>query len=139
VTARAGHRQIDHTADLALEIWAPTEAELLAEGARALVGILTDGAALAARDARDIRLEALDREDRLVRWLNEVLVLAVPGGFLAAEARLELTGETGLRAALRGEAGAAKRVVTELKAATYHDLALTHDDRGWRARVVIDV
>lgn len=136
----AGHRQVDHTADLALELWAPDEGALLVEAARALVGVLTEGAAVARRDTRALALSALDPEDRLVRFMNEVLFLAIAEGFLVADAELALRDD-GLDARLWGEAGAGARLRTELKAVTYHALALRLDadaGRAW-ARVVIDV
>jgi SHS2 domain-containing protein len=134
------YRQIEHTADLALEIEAPTQADLLAEGARAIVAILTEDAEVRPRDPRTVEIDALDDEDRLVQFLNEVLVLAIVEGYLTAEADIELSAHH-LVAHLRGEAGAQDRVRTELKAVTYHDLHLAPnpDGTGWQARIVIDV
>ena len=134
----AGHRQLDHTADLALELWADSEVELLEEGARALIGILTEQARVKAPSSRVLCLDALDREDRLIRWLNEVLYLAVSEGFLVLSAEITLEG-TGLSARLSGEAGAFEKIRCELKSATYHDLLLQESETGWLARVVIDV
>jgi SHS2 domain-containing protein len=148
--SKSGYRQIEHTADLALELWAPTQEELLRVGARAIVDVLTGvaepgtpGARPAARPAatgasRRIEIDAVDAEDRLVQWLNEVIVAALTDGFLIADADIELD-ESRLRAEARGQDSAGDRIVTELKSATYHDLALECTDQGWRARVVIDV
>jgi len=133
-----GHRQIEHTADLALEIWAPTEEELLLEGARAIVEILTEQAEIGAEAVRELHLDAIDPPDRLVVWLNEVLVLAVSEGFLVHDGELSLR-EDGLDARVRGLEDAGALVRTELKSATYHDLELTRGQDGFRARVVIDV
>lgn len=80
----ATHRTLDHTADVRLEIRAPSEEALLAEAALALVEALTEGEAPPALEERAVRVESLDAEDRLVRWLNEVLYLAVIRGFLMA-------------------------------------------------------
>jgi SHS2 domain-containing protein len=138
-----GHRQLDHTADLALEIWAPTESELLVEGARALLEVLIEGVSLDVpsdpASTRTVELQALDREDRLVRWLNEILVLAVNEGFLCVEADITLEGEASLSACLRGHAEAHEAVTTELKSVTYHDLYLAREGSRWRATVVVDV
>ena len=133
----SGHRPIDHTADLAIELWADDLPALLAEGARALVEILTDGATLVATAERPIELDAIDDEDRLVRFLNEVVWLALGEGFLVVDATLEPT-PTGLRGHVRGSLDAGK-IVTEVKSATYHDLTLTRTPEGLRAQVVIDV
>jgi SHS2 domain-containing protein len=133
-----GHRQIEHTADLALELWAPTEAELYEEGARALVEIMTEGRVVSGTDERRVSIDALDRDDRLVQWLNEIIYLAISGGFLCAAAELSLRDD-GLDAVLTGEAGAADAVRAELKSATYHGLVIEPQADGWFARVVIDV
>lgn len=134
-----GHRQLEHTADLALELWAPDEASLLVEGALAVVDVLTDGAEVAAEATCTVELDAIDAEDRLVRWVNEVLWLAVGRGFLTADADVSLvTG--GLSAIVRGDPNGSDRIRTELKSATYHDLHLEKGEDGlYRARIVIDV
>lgn len=137
-----GYRQVDHSADLAIELWAPSEEALLAEGARAVVDMLTDGAAVAGdaerRAERRIDLDTIDREDRLVQWLNEVIVAAISEGFLIGTVDIALR-DHGLSATVRGEADAGDKITTELKSATYHDLHVLSGPDGWRARVVIDV
>lgn len=133
-----GHRQIDHTADLALEIWAPSQEELLGEAARAVTLIMIGGGEVTGAERRHLAFEALDAEDRLVHWVNEIIYLAVTEGFLFAAATISL-GDAGLEAELAGEADAAGRLSSELKAATYHDLLLQETPGGWRARLVIDV
>jgi SHS2 domain-containing protein len=124
-----------------LELWAPSEAELLEEGAVALVSLLTEGAGPGAGpdSEREVRLEAVDDEDRLVQWLNEILVLAVLEGWLFRGADIELAEPGILRAVLRGRAGGSHRLAGELKSVTYHDLLLTGSGPGWRARIVVDV
>jgi SHS2 domain-containing protein len=134
----SGHRWIDHTADLCLEAWADDEPGLLAEAMRGVVLALTEGEAPGDGDARRLEIDSIDPEDRLVRWLNEILWLAIGEGFVPARARIELHDE-GLHAELHGQADARALVRSEIKAATYHDLALTADPRGHRARVVLDV
>ncbi|MCK6546643.1 archease [Myxococcota bacterium] len=132
-----GHRQIEHTADLALELWAPSEAELFEEGARALVEIMTEGRDVRGGERRRVSIDALDRDDRLVQWLNEIIYLAISGGFLCASAAVTLRDD-GLDAELVGET-AADAVLAELKSATYHGLVVEARDDGWFARVVVDV
>jgi SHS2 domain-containing protein len=131
---------------LAVELWAPDEAALLIEGARALVELLTEGAVIRAASERTLELSAIDPEDRLVRWLAEVLYLAAVEGFLVNDASLELSGAlpgalpgASLRGTVRGQADAAALLRTEIKAVTYHDLRLERGPAGVRARVVFDV
>ena len=133
-----GHRAVDHTADLAFEVWGPDEPALLEEAARAVVAAMTDGAAMAATATRAVALSGFDAEERLVTWLNEVIFWATVEGFVVAGARLEVRGER-LVGEATGEADAQARLVTELKAATYHDLRVVRDADGLRAQVVVDV
>jgi SHS2 domain-containing protein len=132
----AGHRQVEHTADLAIELWADSEENLLREGARALAEILTEGAAGDERETRAVEIESIDSGDRLVQWLNEVVYLATVDGFLVVDADIELHPK-GLRARARGFSHAG--LPAEIKSATYHDLQIHHTDGRWRARVVLDV
>lgn len=136
-----GYRMIDHTADLALEVWAGDEPALLGQAASALIAILTEdaGPGEGERATRAAEIEGLDAEDRLVQWLNEVLYLAVVQGFLYEDAELSLAEGGGLRASIRGRAGAQDRIATELKSVTYHDLLLSIEPDRARARIVIDV
>ncbi len=134
-----GHRQLDHTADLALELWGESEIDVLLAGAEGVVDVMTEGGEVEERQQRHVRIDAVDPQDRLVQWLNEIVVAAVNDGFLFASADIALEGATGLSATIRGEPDAGARVVAELKSATYHALELAQQDGQWRARVVIDV
>ncbi len=134
----AGHRILDHTADIAIEIWAPTESALLVQGAHAVVALLTDGATPTATTERTVELTAVDPEDRLVRWLAEVLYLGQSEGYLFAGAQLSL-GERDLRATVTGQADATSLLRNEIKAVTYHDVALLRSPTEIRARIVLDV
>ena len=131
-------RQIDHTADLALEVKGASESAVLETAALALVEIMTERSRIEGAAVRSVSLSTLDPEDRLVQFLNEIIVLAVTDGFLMSAATIELT-ETGLQASLQGEEDAQDKLRGELKAATYHDLMLEERAEGWFARVVIDV
>jgi SHS2 domain-containing protein len=155
--AQPGHRQLDHTGDVAFELWAPSGEELLREGARAAAELLTgrDGAAIREPPAEHralrrttlrlttLQLTTIDWEDRLVQWLNEVIYLAVYEGLLVVDADFDSDDTSGrgtLSARVRVASLEPGELLTELKSATYHDLRIRRDDDGtWRARIVIDV
>lgn len=138
VSETAGHQQVDHTGDLALRFWAPTEATLLAEGARAVIEVLTAKVEVSRADTRQLSIDSLDDEDRLVRWLNEVLLLATVDGFVLAEAEVHLR-PGGLEATLRGQADALELIRTEIKSVTYHGVQLAREDRRVVGQVVVDL
>jgi SHS2 domain-containing protein len=130
--------QIDHTADVALRLVAADEADLLGTGARAVVDLLTDAQPVAAHAERELHADGADAAERLVAFMNEVLVVALTEGFLPAELVVTVDGDD-VHARARGEAGAFARVVNELKSVTYHDLEVKARDGGLEATVVIDV
>ena len=138
MTTARGHRQVDHTADLALELWAPSETALLEEAGQALVEILTDGASITTNSERSVQLETIDREDRLVVWMNEVLYWATVQRFVMTKAALTLDGDR-VVGRVYGRTDAASLLKAELKSATYHDLSVEQVNGTWRARVVVDV
>jgi SHS2 domain-containing protein len=133
----AGHRQVEHTADVALELWGPGHAALLEQGALAVVELLTGGADVAATEERTIELDVVDDADRLVRFMNEVLWLALVEGFVVASATFDLADPARLRATVRGSTSTP--VVEEIKSVTYHDLAIERVGPRLQARVVLDV
>ena len=158
-SAHAGHRPIDHTGDVAFELWAPSEEALLGQAARAATELMTgdpvvpsstereprevrDKTPAAGTELREVRLQTLDREDRLVQWLNEVIYLAVCEGLLVRHADIALCDAPAggqLVARVHADRLGPGALATELKSATYHDLCVEHDNGTWRARVVIDV
>ncbi|MFZ9886626.1 MAG: archease [Myxococcota bacterium] len=137
---KARHRQLEHAADLAIELIAPDEAGLFEEGARALMEILLDDDLPSPSEERFLRIsDAVDAADRLVQWLNHVVVLAVCDGFFLAAATIDLEGETGLRATLHGECAGRLQLHTEVKAVTQHGLRLERGQNGARAVIIVDV
>ncbi|MGD8816814.1 MAG: archease [Acidobacteriota bacterium] len=137
----AGHREIDHTADLGFELWADTLEELYAEGVRALGDICYDRAMVHPRERRELAVVGSNREECLVRWLQEVYLLLESELWLTADARDVMFDEGRVAGALYGEAFNAQRhtLHTEIKAITYHGLAVVDDGECWRATVVVDV
>ena len=136
-----GHRWLEHTADLQLEVWAADEPALLVQAARAIVHTLTEGAPLedAPMETRAVEIDALDAEDRLVRWLNEVLFLATVDGVFVDGGELRLHGAGGLSGHVLGRAAGPAAVRAEIKSATYHEVSLRREADRVVARVVLDV
>jgi len=129
---------LDHTADRAFELVGPSEASVLEIGARCIVAQLVGGEVeLGDSSHVHVAVSGLDARDRLVKFLNEVLVRARVDGFLTARADVVLSGEGGLKATLHGERDAGGKIEAELKAVTDHELEAT--DAGWRAVVVLEV
>lgn len=134
--AASGHRELEHTADWELEVWAPDMSTLLAEAARGMYGlmgvVLTDGPRLRRR----IELEAGDREALLVGFLGELLYVGESEdmGFDSFHISIDggrVTGEL--------EGASIRSRAKEIKAVTFHRLEIRDSNRGLETRIVFDV
>ena len=134
---------VEHTADLAARLRAPTAAGLFEAGAAALTEALTDPARVRPAQSRVIELAAPELDLLLVDWLHELLFLFETEHLLVADCRVELdTGKApAVRATVRGERHDASRHPLKLliKAVTYHGLRITHDASGYEATVILDI
>lgn len=131
--------ELEHTADVALGVYGRTWEELLvhaAQGMFYLIGSshLADGADGAARE---VVVEADDRPALLVEWLAELLTLHDTHGEVYGSFELGEVTAGHIAAKVRGRPIEEARL--QLKAVTYHDLALRETEAGWEARVTFDV
>jgi SHS2 domain-containing protein len=134
-------REIDHTADVGLEIDAPTLAILFERAGLAMLGLMVDLAGVAPREVLPLSVEADGHAELLHDFLTALLVACTARGFVASELGVDAIDDRMVRATARGEPLDADRhdVHGEIKAVTYHELSVRRVAEGWRARVIFDV
>lgn len=139
-----GHRFLDHTADIAVELEASTLEALFEEALSAFTEALTEPGLLEERTSRRFDLTATAPDLLLVDWLTELNYAFEIEDLLfrRAEITLEESPSGGLR--LTGQAWGEPRddrhpIKVLIKAVTYHGLEVAHTPTGWRARVVFDI
>jgi SHS2 domain-containing protein len=132
----AGFRELEHTADWELEAWAPDLPALLEQSARGMYALA--GARLQAGPRLDRRLDLpmKDPESLLVTFLAELLFLEEQDGLAFDTFNLHIEGEL-LHASLGGAQLAS--IDKEIKAVTYHNLAIQKTPRGLEVKIVFDV
>jgi SHS2 domain-containing protein len=132
------YRWVDHTAELELQLEAPTEKDVFHEALAALGGLLGERTDLAvAEPARHaVHASAPDRPTLLAEWLSELAFLAETAGFVPERAEELKLSRDELEASVSGTRANPPHLV---KAVTYHRLEMRESDEGWRARVVLDV
>ena len=135
------YQAIDHTGDLGMLVFGADLRELFAHAAWGLFDLMTDAERIEPRLNRDLTVEAMDLEDLMVRWLGELLYAYDTHRFLAVNAAFHTLESTRLRATLRGDMFDAERhpIDTEIKAVTYHQIAVERLGAGWQARVIFDI
>lgn len=135
-TSNRGHRELDHTADWTLEVWAPDWPTLLEEAALGMYEMSGVSREAPRGISRRLELEANDREARLVGFLSELIYWLQVDRVAFAEFHWS-ESEPGLRVELIG--GPIDFVDKEIKAVTWYDVAVESRDDGLEARVTFDV
>jgi SHS2 domain-containing protein len=135
------YKVFDHTADLGIEVFGGTQAELFCHAALALSDLLVDARGMKTTDVRNIAIEGDNITDLFINFLREILYLFNGKGFLLTSCRVERIDDRQLIVEIRGGRYDARkhRVKTEIKAVTYHQAAVRKTAEGWQGRVVFDV
>ncbi len=133
---KAGFRELEHTADWELEVWAPDLVTLLEQAARGMYTLSGIRLGPGPRQPRTLAVQAHDPESLLVSFLSELLFLGEQEGLGFDSFDLQLEGDR-LQARLAG----APIVSTdkEIKAVTYHQLQVRETQEGLRVNIVFDV
>ena len=131
------YREVDHTADWALHVWAPTPEELFVEAARGMYALAGAQAQPGATVRRRIELAAEDHESLLVAWLQELLYISESEELVFTGYRIEYLDATHLRAEVEG--GPMAQRVKAIKAVTYHNLKINRTADGYETTIVFDV
>ncbi|HUX16151.1 MAG TPA: archease [Phycisphaerae bacterium] len=140
-------RTFDHTADVGLEVRGESLEDLLATAAQAVFSLMLDDGPREVAIEADVALTpdaspGEELRELLVVWLQELLYRfemehLVPREFDFAEA-----GPARVRARVGFGRFDPKRhrAATEVKAVTYHELAVREEADGtWSARFILDV
>ena len=137
----AVYRQLDHTADIAIEVWGADLRELFGNAAFALFDMVADVDGVRPTVTTSIEVAADDVEMLLVNWLNELIYRISAKEMLYARADVHHLDAKHLSATVHGEPYDPGRhhLRTEIKAATYHQLRVTEEGCQWRACVIFDV
>jgi SHS2 domain-containing protein len=132
----------EHTADLGLRVRAQSLEELLIDAGRGLLSMLVaNPEAVRSFQTRTITLSAEAPAYLLFDWLSELLYAFEAEKLLLCEFDVRLNGGQ-VTAMCRGEPmdSARHQMDHEVKAITYHGLAVTQNNDGsWQAEVIVDI
>ena len=131
-----GYREIEHTADWELEVWAPDLQTLLEQAARGMYALSGISLENSAAQRRELALQADDPESLLVLFLGELLHFIERENLGFDEFQIELDGYL-LHARLSGTP--LSKIDKEIKAVTYHNLQVRRSATGCRVNIVFDV
>lgn len=137
----AWFREIDHTADIGIEVVADDRPTLFERAAWGTFAMLTDVRSVESEESRTVEVEGKNQEDLMVNWLSELNFLHITEHELFSRFKVEEMSDKHLAATVHGEAIDRERhpIYTEIKAITYHGLEIVQEDGTWRVQVIYDM
>ncbi|MEJ2349740.1 MAG: archease [Anaerolineales bacterium] len=132
----AGYREVEHTADWQLEVWAPDMSLLFEQAALGMYALSDTRLGPEARLTREIELQSQDPESLLVSFLTELLYLGESQGLGFDRFNLQITGDHLLA---QVEGAPIQTQSKEIKAVTYHEMEIRETSRGLEVSIVFDV
>ena len=132
----AGFVEISHTADWALRVWAPDLSTLFYQAAVGMYSLMGVVSGSSAGDLQIISLEAGDDECLLVNFLSELLYFLEEEwiGFSTLAVKVENNKLTAT-----GTFGKIQSLQKEIKAVTFHNLAIQKKEGLYEVTIVFDV
>lgn len=138
---RPGYRQIEHTADLGVEVTAADLPTLFAFAAEALYAFIADPATVEEQDEMSLTSSGNGLDELLHGWLCEALALFNVTGFVGKRCKVLEIDDRHVMGKISGEKLDLERhrFQTEIKGVTYHEFRIWQEDDSWHARIIFDV
>lgn len=135
----ASYRELEHTGDLAIEVIAPSREALFAEALCAMSQLMVEEEGVQPREQRTLAVTEESDADAVHEILAAALNLFLIDGFIWRAATVSISDRT-FTASLEGETYDPARhdLLGEIKAVTWHRLAVEENASGWRAVVIFD-
>lgn len=141
--APSGHRTLPHTADVAIEAWAPSKDECVGQAVQALVKSFAEPPETVPTGSVAFAVDPVTDEDLLVTVLDEVIYQIEVHGRVPVDTSIdERTGITEGRADIRFATVPMEDVQATgsmPKAVSLHGLRFTRTGGLWHCHVTIDV
>ena len=133
-----GHwRELDHTADLAIQVYGSDLEELFTVSAQGLFALAFEPGSRQATRQFTVKLSAPDVETLLIDWLNELLYLSEKHNAFFSGFNFHAINTTSLSAGV--EAVSIHSIKQYIKAATFHNIVITQQSDGFHTEVVFDI
>jgi SHS2 domain-containing protein len=135
----APYEILEHTADIGVRARGRSLEELFENAAWGMAEVLGARAQDERGRAITVHVEGADREALLVAWLDEVMFRLEHSGGRLSNLHVRAVREGVVDADVILVEDGSPPDGTELKAATYHQLAIRQTDEGYEATVYFDV
>ncbi|MCC6027013.1 MAG: archease [Archaeoglobales archaeon] len=132
------YRFIDHTADIAFEVYGNSLEELLENSAYAFYEAFVKVDAIKEAETRTVEVEADEEDLLLYRWLNELLFLFETQFFAGKKVKVRIKNMKA-EGTIVGSKFGREAVKVEPKAITMHKFGIRRENGKLAAFIVVDI
>lgn len=138
---RSEYEIFDHPADLGVQFFAPTLADLFINAGLALFDLIAPDCEKTAEEFLSMTVSGDDDVDLLINWLRELLYLFNGKALIVASIALTFFENWSLtaRVGVSPFGGNAFEIDYDIKAVTYHQARIERTRTGYSARVIFDL
>ncbi len=141
---KLSYQTLEHKSDSGFFIEAPSLQRLYIDAASALTDLLVKLDLIAEAEKKTLHVEAANKEQLLIKWLNEILFLFEKEKFLSKRIVFNHFDDKKISATLFGDTYQPVKHghASEIKAATFHQLKLgmkSAPDHVFYAKVFLDL
>ena len=135
------YEYIDHTADIGIRGYGKTLPEALSNVAQGMVAAIHPLDQVEIQETREFGIQAVTLDDLIVQFLNHLLYLHEVEGFIPKKYQLKVSKSRIIQGIISGEKfnPAKHQIYDEVKAVTYHQLKVEHQDNEWMIQVICDL
>ena len=139
------YKILDHTADAALEVFGDNIDELFVNAAQGMFSLITDKKTIRLKDEFRINLKAVNPEELINKWLNELLFIFETEKVLFKKFNVKIKIEKDHSYTLSGLAKGEKYcpdhhlILAEIKMATFHQLNIKKLKNLYTTKIVLDL
>jgi len=139
IEAPISYRELDHTADVAIEIDGATEEDVYARSALALGQLLAGGGPMTQQVERTLEPAGHDRVSQLVDLCRDVLAAFYDERLILCAIDVRLGPPFAAMGWFTRWDPALHREGVDVKAVTYGGARFEPEGEGWRARLIFDI
>ena len=129
---------LEHTADIKFKAYGKNINEIFESCTLAFSSYISREKKIKSKIEKQIKIEADNHEQLLYKFLDELIYLLDADKFIVSKAKVQIA-DNKLTALLEGDSALNYKDLDHVKAATYAEMYIKQDLKGWEAQVVLDV
>jgi len=132
---------LNHTADLGVIVKANSLKNLFVHAANVMTELMVKGDGRGKKEVREIVIEGMDYADLMVRWLGEILYLFYSEKLIGKSIQIKSLTHKRISSFIEFTQFDPQNseIIREIKAVTYHKIAVEKRGKRWEAMVIFDI